>query len=231
MSAKSKTLFVGIRDTIPFLIGIAPFGLITGAVHVGTGMPEWAATFFSLFVFAGASQLAANHLMAEHAPTVVVIFTGLIINLRMVMYSASLSSHIKGGGLLRKSVLAYLLTDQAFAMSISRFNRADAERLDKVAYYLGAAIACWCCFCGFVVIGAHVGTFIPEQWDLEFAIPLTFLALVVPAVKDRPCAFAAGAAALVSVLAMSLPFNLGLMAGAISGIAIGYFTEWRAGRG
>ena len=229
MSEKMKTILSGARDATPILIGIMPFGLICGAIGVGTGMPEWAAIGFSAIIFAGASQLVVNQLMAEHASLLVIILTGLVINMRMLMYSASLAPHLEGLPPVRKGLLAYLLTDQAYA--IARYGREDGESVDKPLYFLGTGLTVWACFNGTTVLGAYLGAIIPTEWDLGFAIPLTFIAVVVPAIKDRPSVLAAMAAGLVALLAVPLPYNLGLMAGAVSGIAVGYLAERRLDRG
>lgn len=227
MSARMKTIMTGARDAIPILLGITPFGLICGAVCVNTGMPEWAAIGFSSIVFAGASQLVANQLMAEHATMAVVIMTGLVINMRMFMYSASLGPHFKGLHPVHKGVLAYMLTDQAYALSIARFNKSDGGEVNKSAYYLGAALIIWACFNLTTALGAYLGALIPPEWDLGFAIPVTFIAVVVPAIKDRPSAFAAVSAGVMAMLASGLPYNLGLMVAAATGIAVGYASERR----
>ena len=231
MPEKTNTFLAGVRDSTPILIGITPFGLICGAVCLSTGMPEWAAVGFSTIIFAGASQLVANQLMADHASTLVVILTGLVINLRMFMYSASLAPHLKGLSPLKKGALAYLLTDQAYALSIARFGRGDGEAITKPLYYFGSGVTIWAVFVLTTAVGAFVGARIPASLDLGFAIPLTFIAVVVPAIKDRPAALAAAAAGLVALLADPLPYNLGLMVGAVCGILTGWLVERRSARG
>lgn len=231
MSRTTNAFWSGARDSTPILIGITPFGLICGAVCLSTGMPEWAAIGFSTIIFAGASQLVANQLMADHASTVVVVLTGLIINMRMFMYSASLAPHLKGVSPLRRGVLAYMLTDQAYALSIARYGREDGGTVNKPLYYFGSAVTIWACFILTTAVGAYLGAFIPASLDLGFAIPLTFIAVVVPAIKDRPAGLAAGVAGLTAFLADPLPYNLGLMVGALSGILTGYLAERRLARG
>jgi predicted branched-subunit amino acid permease len=225
MTRNTTSFFAGGRDVCPLLLGVIPFGLICGAACVGAGMPEWGAATLSLIVFAGASQLAATQLMADHASMAVVILTGLVINLRMLMYSASIAPHLNSLPAWARCGCAYLLTDQAYAVSISRYARRDD--VDKPLYYLGAGLVMWAGFNGSTVLGACLGAFIPPHWNLDFAIPLTFIALVIPAVKDGPALVAALAAGTTACLAAGLPFNLGLMLAAAVGIAAGYATEQR----
>lgn len=225
MSDNRSAFLAGAKAVSPILLGVIPFGLICGAVGVGAGLDEWAASSLSWIIFAGASQLAAIQLMAQDASVPVVILTGLVINARFLMYSASIASHFDGLPPLRKASVAYLLTDQAYAVSIARFTEDDT--VPRFAYYLGTALLMWVSFNLTTVAGAYLGAFIPASWQLDFAIPLTFIALVIPAVKDRPTVLAAAVAGTVAFLAAPLPYNLGLMTAAATGILAGYLAERR----
>ncbi|NDV20769.1 branched-chain amino acid ABC transporter permease [Pseudodesulfovibrio sp. JC047] len=223
-----KTAFLhGARDISPMLAGVMPFGLICGTVGVAKGMTEWGSSLMSVIIFAGASQLAAIQLMSEHATTAVVILTGLIINARFFMYSASIGPHFKGVPPLQKVGLAYLLTDGGYAVSIAHYLRSDHENMNKVWYYLGTNVTIWVGYVAATVVGAYLGAVIPTTWRLDFAIPLTFTAIVMPVIIDRPTIFAAIVSASVAVAAASLPYNLGLLVGAISGMIVGYLAERR----
>jgi predicted branched-subunit amino acid permease len=230
MSDIKHSFLSGARDSVPILLGMVPFGLICGAVSAGADMSPLGALGFTWAINAGASQLAALQLMAHDASLAVVVLTGLIINLRFFMYSASIAPHLKSTPLPGRIALGFILTDQAYALSIARFGREDAERVCKPFYFLGTALAVWLTFSVGAVLGVTVGTFIPPAWDLGFAVPLTFIAVVVPAIKDRPTALAALTAGAVAYFADTLPYNLGLMAGALTGILIGYLAERRLAR-
>ncbi|OIQ50375.1 Inner membrane protein YgaZ [Pseudodesulfovibrio hydrargyri] len=225
-----QSFLSGARDSIPILLGMVPFGLICGAVSAGGGMSLWGALGFTWAINAGASQLAALQLMEHHASLAVVVLTGLVINLRFFMYSASIAPHLRTMSLPGRALLGFILSDQAYALSIARFHREDGAEIDKPFYYLGVGLAIWASYSVGAVLGASVGAFIPPAWDLGFAVPLTFIAVVVPAIKDRPTALAAVAAGTVAFLADGLPYNLGLMAGAVTGILLGYAAERRLSR-
>lgn len=229
MATNISSLLAGARDVSPILLGVIPFGLITGVVGVNIGLSELETMGTSLIIFAGASQLVAMQLMAEHASLAVVILTGLVINARMLMYSASIAPHLNGMHPLKKAFLAYGLTDQAYAVSITRFDRDDCDGLNKPLYYLGTAVVMWFAFNLTTGIGAYLGAVIPADLNLEFSIPLTFIALVVPAIKDRPTLVAAGIAGVISLAASELPYNLGLMLAALTAIIAGYSIERRQG--
>lgn len=207
----------------PVLVGIAPFGLVAGAAAVRVGLSEVQAVGLSVLVFAGASQLAAIELLGQGAPVTVVVVTALVINLRMTMYSASIAPYFRALTTRWRAGLAYLLTDQAYALSVTRY-MAD-EPVDRRWYYLGAAAPLWVVWQLCTVAGVVVGAQVPDSLPLEFAVPLTFLALLVPSITDSPSAAAAAVAATVAVVGADLPLNLGLLAGAVVGVLAGLAVE------
>ncbi len=182
----------------------------------------------SLLVFAGAAQLAALQLIGTNAPFVVVVGTALIINARFMMYSASLAPYFDGLGSGRKTLASYLLTDQAFAFSIRRFTEHDEPLSTRISYYFGAAVVLWITWQVSTAVGAIFGASIPARWSLDFAIPLVFIALLVPAIRDRSDGVAAAVAGTLAVLLAGLPYNLGLPLAATTGILAGTLTGRRS---
>jgi predicted branched-subunit amino acid permease len=203
------------------MVGVLPFGLVAGAAAVGEGLSVAQALGLSTIVFAGASQLAAIDLLGRDASLAVVVGTALVINTRMVMYSASIAPYFERLSTRERSLVAYLLTDQAYALSITRFREHDTS----LWYYLGTATPLWVVFVGATAVGAVAGAQLPPSLPLEFAVPLTFLAVTTPAIVDRPSVVAAAVGGTVAVLGVSLPFNLGLLAGATSGIVAGLVVD------
>lgn len=191
----------------------------------------------SLIVFAGAAQLAAAQLIGDGAGPVLVVLTVAVINLRFVMYSASLAPHFGEPPARWKALLSYLLTDQAYAVAVTRFaarNEAAAQGSDepgkpeenggakgRIGYYLGAALALWVVWQVGTVSGVILGARVPEALALDFAVPLVFLALLFSAVTDRASAAAALGAGAVALLGAGLPLNLGLVAAIIAGVLLG----------
>ena len=222
---RRSSVFAGVRDVAPFLVGIAPFALVAGAAVVAADLPPELAVGLSVLVFAGASQLAAVDLLSADAHAAVVVLTVLVINLRMVMYSASLAPYLDRLSLRERAPVAYLLTDQAFALSVTRFEEDDVAR---TWYYLGVGLSLWVVWQVCTVVGVVVGARVPEGVPLEFAVPLTFIALLVPAVKGRATGTAALVAGGVALALATAPFNLGLVAGALAGVGGGLLAE-RAG--
>lgn len=221
--ALDEDLLAGVRDVSPLMLGVVPFALVAGiaAVNAGLGLAE--AVGMSVIVFAGASQLAALDLLGENAPLAVVVGTAVVINLRMLMYSASIAPHFAEYGRRLRAGLAYLLTDQAYALSVAEFDE-NPDR-SRWRYYLGAAASLWVVWQVGTVAGVVLGAGVPDAWGLTFTVPLVFLALLVPAMKDRPTTVAGVAAGAVAVVATGLPLNLGLLVGALCGIGAGLATE------
>ena len=217
----------GIRDVAPLLPGIVPFGMVAGIASVTAGLRLGEAVAMSVVVFAGASQLAALDLLGADAPLAVVVVTATVINLRMLMYSASIAPYFRRLSAAWKAGLAYLLTDQAYALSILAY-RSDRE-VDRRAYYLGIAATLWVTWQVATVAGYLLGTGIPAAWGLEFTVPLVFLAVLVPAIEDGPSVVAAVLGGAVAVVGAGLPLNLGLLVGALVGIGGGLAAEVATG--
>lgn len=214
----------GARASLPLLLGVAPFGLVTGVAMAAAGVPAVAAIAMSVLVFAGASMLAATQLLAAQAPVAVIVATAFVINLRFMMYSASMRLHLADLPLAQRLLVALLLADNPYAVSASRFAQQPKMR-GKLAYYLGVSAPVWLAWQIAVAAGVLAGARLPAAWKLEFAAPLAFIAISVPLLHGRAMFAAALAAGLVAVLAHGLPLRLGLVTAAIAGIAAGLIAE------
>jgi predicted branched-subunit amino acid permease len=219
----------------PIVVGIVPFGLIAGAAAVDRGLTVADAMAFSVGIFAGAAQLAVIEVLGTDGSVAVAVVTVLVINLRMMMYSASLSPWLADEPLARRGFAAYVLTDQAYAVSLARYTDPDATDLpasDRLPFYLGAGATLWVSWQLCTITGAVVGGSIPDAVPLGFAVPLVFLTLLPPAVTDRPTVVAAVVGAVVATVGASWPANLGMLTGAVSGIVAGTALALRSpGRG
>ncbi|MBK5928544.1 AzlC family ABC transporter permease [Rhodobaculum claviforme] len=216
----------GVRDGAPFLLVVAPFGLVFGVIGVEAGLGLAEVMGFSIFVIAGASQLAAVQLMAEGAPVAVVLATALAINLRMAMYSAALAPHLGSVPLGRRSVMAYFLVDQTFAASALEFERRpEMTAPEKAAYFLGVVAPVCLPWYGATLAGALLGGGLPPGWGLDFAVPITFLAVVTPMLRTPAHVAAAVVSAVGAVVLWALPWNLGLLVSALAAMATGALVE------
>jgi len=220
----------GARAIVPVLFALLPFGLAFGATATGNGFSPIESLGMSVFVAAGAAQLAAVQLISGGASVAVVVVTVLVINLRFMLYGASLAPHFRSLPLWWKSLLSYHLTDQAYAATITRFDAGETEEPDKRWYYLGTGLAIWTTWQVATMMGVFLGAWVSEGWSLDFVLPLVFIALAVPAVKDRTTGIAALAAGVASVFATALPLNLGLIGAALIGVLAVLATETLTGR-
>ncbi len=222
--SRQSLFLAGFRGISPILVGVFPFGAIVGITMVSVGIKPLAAMAMSVIVFAGAAQLATANLIGQGAPFLIIVATALIINLRFLMYSASLAPHFTRLHRRWKWFLAYLLTDQAYALSILAFGQ-KVTAPNRHWFYLGAALGLWVTWQAATVVGVLVGLQVPSSWGLGFAIPLTFLALLFPSLKDLPSLAAAVAAGFVSTAAFDLPLNTAILAAAFIGIGVGFALE------
>jgi 4-azaleucine resistance transporter AzlC len=221
----------GVRDELPILLGVIPFGMIYGVLAIAAGLPVGAAQAMSAIVFAGSAQFLAVKLIATGTPALVVILTAFIVNLRHALYSASLAPYLQKVSPLWKGLLAYLLTDEAYAVTITHYNALDSSsnhtgHKDKRRFYLlGAGLALWVSWQISTAVGIFLGAQVPSSWSLDFTLALTFIALLVPNIKDRASVAAALAAGMVAMLAYGFPYKLGLIAAALAGIVVGLWNE------
>ena len=223
MKSQQQDFIAGARDALPILLGVVPFAMICSVAAVSVGLTATEAIGMNFIVFAGASQLAVLQLMGDGAVWLVMILTAWVINLRFSMYSATLAPHLQREPLARKATFAYILSDQAFGVTMSHF--ANEMPANPAWYYYGAAAAVWATWNISAVIGALLGTLVPESWGLDFAFPLSFMALMFAALKDRPAVLAAVVGGLSAILARGLPYNLGLVLAALLGIGAGVLAE------
>lgn len=228
MSSRRETFTAGMLSVSPMVAGVAPFGLVAGLTAMATGLTAVQAMTMSVTVFAGAAQLATLQLVTEGAIPAVIVLTALTINLRFAMYSASLAPYFYHLGPQWRLPLAYFLVDQNYALSINRF-QYDERGTDPFGhwYFLGGGVTMWLTWQTSTLVGIFMGGSIPRDWSLDFAIPLVFMAVLVPALRHRFHVVAALTGGVVATVAGSLPFNLGLIVGALSGISAGVLLERR----
>lgn len=221
MAFLSSSFWRGLRAILPLLPGIIPFSMVAGVAAVQVGFSPFQAVAFSVIGFAGSAQLIAAQMFGTGVPLALILLSALVVNLRFVMYSASLVPVFGAVPKATRWLLAYLLTDHVYAMTMAR---AEDEG-DPVPYYLGMGGLTWLTWVVGTTVGALLGVGIPAQWPLEFAIPLSFLALLIPVLKTRPQLLAAAVSGGVAVATHDLPFRLNLMVGAACGILAGLYLQ------
>lgn len=224
MNQTARSFWAGVQAELPLLISVFPFGLIYGALALDSGLSVGEAQMMSSIVFAGTAQFVAAQLIAQAAPGLVIVLTIAVINLRHLLYSASVSPYVKELPTRWKALLAYFLTDEAYAATIIHY---EEEGLTPTShwFFLGAGFSLWLTWqvgCG---LGIWLGAAIPQSWPLDFALPLTFIAMVIPVLKGRPMVAAALSSGIIALLTFGLPYKLGLIIAALAGILIGTLLE------
>ena len=264
MSSPRLEFISGIKAQLPILIGVIPFGMIYGVLALDAGLSIGVAQSMSFIIFAGSSQIVATQLFGANVHGLVIILTLSVINLRHMLYSASISPNLKPLRPLWKWSLAYLLTDEAYALTITRYqegeqpteSRTDNRHwfflLTDEAYaltitpdqegepstentkdnrhwfFLGTGLALWLTWQLSTAAGIFLGVIIPEHWPLDFTIALTFIALLVPMLRDRAGLAAALVAGVLAVLTLNVPLKLGLVIAALAGIIAGVLVETKS---
>ncbi len=195
-----------------------------GALARNYGLSPTAAQLMSTIVFGGSSQFVAVKLIGESAPSIVVVLSIAVVNLRHMLYSASIAEYVRDLPLKWKILLSYLLTDEAYATAIVHYE-VDGVKPDSHWFFLGAGLGLWFIWQVSSAFGNFLGASIPPSWRLDFALPLTFIAMVLPVLKDFPVVAAALSAGVVALLAFGLPYKLGLIVAAFVGILVGTIVE------
>ena len=219
-----ERMWAGVKAISPILLGVIPFAMIVGVFAVDAGLTQLEGIGMTAIVYAGASQLAAIQMLVERSALPVLILTVWVINLRFLLYSASLGEHFKDLSLGWKLLFSYLITDQGFAVSVVEFEE-NKEKPGKRYFYLGASLIMWLVFFLATGVGVLVGASVPASWNLDFAFPLSFMGLVVPTLKDRPAILAGLIAGTLTTLAVGIPYNLGLPISVLAGIGFGMLLE------
>src|SRR5512147_1232148 len=135
--------------------------MIYGALALNAGLSKLASQMMSSMVFAGSSQFITTQLVHEAAPGLVIVLTIAVVNLRHMLYSASLAPYLASLSTRWKILLSYLLTDEAYAPTILHYEK---EGVTPYAHWflLGAGFALWLTWQISTALGIFLGTAIPE---------------------------------------------------------------------
>lgn len=221
-----SAFWAGVRAGAPFIAVAGPFALLFGVLATEAGLNVFEVMTFSLVVIAGAAQFTALQLMQDDAPTVIVLLSALAVNLRVAMYSAALTPYLGRAPLWQRVFAAYLLVDQSYALSHAKFE-ADPHMTvpQRMAFYFGTCLLVMIMWFGCSYLGAAIGTTLPADLPLDFALPIAFLSMVAPMMRTLPHLIAAGVAVAVSLVAVSIPYSLGLIVAGSLGMMAGAQAE------
>ncbi|MBK9019408.1 MAG: AzlC family ABC transporter permease [Sulfuritalea sp.] len=215
--------FTGLRAVMPLLLGVAPFGVIYGVVALQSGIPALAAMAMSTIVFAGSAQFLLAQLVGAGAPFLLAAGAVGLVNLRHALYSASVAPLLARLPRRWKVLLAYLLTDEAYAAAIPHLLADARGPQSSQAHWIlfGSGVGLWSGWQVSTLAGVLIGARLPADMGLDFALPLTFIAIVVPMISTRALFAAAIAAGVAAVALAALPYKLGLFLGALAGLSVG----------
>lgn len=225
--------WTGFRDGIPFIAMALPFALLFGVIGTESGLAIAQTIAFSMLVIAGAAQFAALQLMIEDAAVPFVILSGVVVNLRMMMYSASLVPYLGAAPLWQRALCAYFNFDQTYVASITKYEEDPTLTVAaRMAYFFGVASPIVPFWVGSTIAGALVGSAIPEEYALDFVVPIMFLAMVGPLLKTTAHAAAALTSVVVALALAHLPSGTGLLVAALCAMIVGVAVETlQKGRG
>lgn len=216
----------GARDTFPMIVGAIPFGIIFGVLGVTNGLSPAATMAMSLFVFAGSSQFIAANLVGQGVGIPIIVLTTFVVNLRHALYSATLAPHMKHLSQKWLLPLGFWLTDETFAVVITRYNRDDASPY-KHWYHFGSSVAMYINWQFWTLVGLLAGQSFQgiENLGLSFALVVTFIGIVVPSIRTRPILVSVIVAGVVAVLAYPMEHKLGLIVASLAGVIAGVVAE------
>jgi len=231
MNSVKAAFWSGVRQFMPFNIVVIPFALLFGVVATEAGLSVFETLSFSVVVIAGAAQFTALQLMAEHSPTIIVLASALAVNLRMAMYSATLAPYLGKAPLWKRAFVAYFLVDQVFALSSMEYEkRPEWTVSERLAFAFGVATPMAPVWYIATFFGAYLGNAIPDGMALDFAVPITFLAMIGPALRTLAHVGAAATALIVSPLLVWMPHSLNIMLAGIAAMIVGAAIENRMNR-
>ena len=216
--------FEGVRDMTPALIGIVPFGMVCGIGAIAAGISPLATLAMSAIIFSGAAQIIAAQLLAAGAPLPVIILSCLVVGLRFLVYSAAMAPYLRPLDHRWRNVLSFVLTDQAFASTIHRFRESDDLRANA-SYFLGGGALLWVVWQVATLAGILAGQVIPASWQLEFVVPLCFLAVLAPLLRDRATFLVVIASGAAAIVLDQMPMRLSMICAGLIGIAAGALAD------
>ncbi|NEE00585.1 AzlC family ABC transporter permease [Phytoactinopolyspora halotolerans] len=220
LAAHHSDALAGARAMLPWLAGVTPFGLVIGVSAAQADISTFAGWLTGPLIVAGSAQIATIELLHAGAAPLVIVVSALIINLRLVLYSAAMAGYWRRRSRAWRMFAGYLLIDPSFAVGIARYEQpGDRRRAD--AYYVGGAVLLYATWFAAIAAGALLGAQLPSVLRLELVIPLFLVGEVVPRLRERATRRAALTAAAVAVPATAVPLHLGLIIAIVAGLGAG----------
>ena len=214
----------GVRDALLVIPSYLPFGLVCGVASVNAGLTTGASLALPALVYGGSSQAVLLQFIQGNASLWVAILSGCVINLRMAVYSAAMARRVRHLKKPQRMLVAAFLVDNTFAFMQAR-EQTHPHDPHLIAYYAGLTTVFWISWFLFCAIGVFAGNIVPVSWQLDFAIPLSFIAIAATSIRNVPMGAAALVGGAASVLLFALPLKLGLIAACLAGLVAGLLTQ------
>ena len=206
MLSKKQLFSRGMLDIAPHMLSVIPFGIICGAIGVDLGFNPYLVYAMSIIIFGGASQIVFLQLLSGGASSLVAVTSVGVINSRHLLYGAVLSEYLEKLSFIKKLLISYFVVDQGFAESNKFFKKNKTE--EYLHYHLiGTGGTLWICWQIATLAGIILGSFVPEELGLKFAIPLTFIAIVVQDLKKIDHVIVMLVCGISSLLFFDAPFK------------------------
>jgi predicted branched-subunit amino acid permease len=227
IAAENKQAFMdGAKQTLIVVPSYLPFALVCGVAAVNAGLSLPAALALPGLVYGGSSQAVLTQFLQSASSLWIAVLSGLVVNLRMAVYSAAMAPRVRHLSTPRRMLAAAFLVDNAFAFMQQRQQDRPQESNDALlAYYAGLSCVLWPSWIAFCMLGSLAGSVIPVSWQLDFAIPLAFIATLATTVTSLPLLAAAVAGGVASVVLFAMPLKLGLIAACLLGLLAGLIVE------
>ena len=218
----------GVCDTLMVIPSYVPFGLVCGVACVNAGLTTGASLALPALVYGGSSQAVLLQFVQSNASLWIAVLSGCVINLRLAVYSAAMASKVRHLGKTQRMLVAAFMVDNTFAFIQAR-EQSHPHDKHLMAYYAGSSTVSWLSWVLFCSIGVFAGSIVPPSWQLDFAIPLSFIAVAAPSIRSLSMGAAALVGGMASVLLFALPLKLGLIAACLAGLSAGLLMQkWTA---
>ena len=223
---RSSAFWQGVKAGSPSLIGIGAWGLVTGIAMIKSGFTLPQALGMTFFVFAGSAQLAALPLMVVSAPLWVIFLTGLMVNLRFVIFSVIIAPHFTHLKFWQKAFWGYMTGDVSMVYFMARYPTEQPEP-GKFEFMKGLFAANWAAWQIGSVGGILLGNLIPESWGVGFAGTLAILCVLLPMILNRATLVGVLAASAVALATCHWPYKLGMLCAVLIGMLCSMaWEEW-----
>ncbi|PKI16243.1 AzlC family ABC transporter permease [Colwellia sp. 12G3] len=224
ISSDFKIMNQAIVDISPLALATVPWGVLCGSLAITVGLTPLQAQLMSLLIFAGAAQLAALTIMGSVGSISSMFSSTFVISSRHLLYSAVFREHVRKSSLGLRCSIAFFLTDEMFAVTCAYMEK---HKNFSAVYALSSGITFYVIWNISTFAGIIAGQHIPnlEHLGLEFAIAATFIAIVIPNIKNRSTLVSVVSSGLSAIILSIFMEEYALIIATFIGMFCGYLTK------